>query len=524
MSEQPMSPPRSDLVAQILATAERHRDRTAIVDHRGRRTSYGQLAAGARAVAAHLVGQGLPPGAGVLLATRASVDAMAAALGVLLASGVVVIADPGAGAALSAVRRRLVPVGVAVAEPVVHLAGSGVVRTLLGRRSDRLQLPDLSTPGMHHLVSGRPSPWARLVVPRGAVFQRRLLRRHDPNPSVAVPSDPDRDALVVFTSGSTDDPRAVVHTVASLSAGVQAATVALGLDDTVVMHTDQMMIGLPVLASGGCWSLPPTTASPRAWSRQAVAAGATHGYAIPRAVLAAAHHPWPPSLRWIGMGGAPVLPGVVREVLARHPQVQVHGVYGMTEVLPVAVATAEQILASPAGTTSLGHPVPGITIRIAAQDGDTTGEIMISGPQAHRGHVGLTAGPEVASGDLGRRRPDGELLLSGRAKNMIIRGQVNLYPELVEPLLLQRHPELTDCALVGVGDPVTGDEAVVLAIAVRPGVAATAVASAIQSAWTEVADEGWRPDRVVAVPRVARRGRSAAVDLAAVRAAIGSAT
>jgi len=114
------------------------------------------------------------------------------------------------------------------------------------------------------------------------------------------------------------------------------------------------------------------------------------------------------------------------------------------------------------------------------------------------------------------------LLLAGRAKNMIIRGQANIYPELVEPLLLEQLGDaISDCALVGVPDPVTGDERVVLAVVpageLRSVTDDAALSRRVHRAWPSLADDAWRPDVVVVVEGVPRRGRSAAVDLVALR-------
>ncbi len=509
----------ADLVTTILARAAAEPRRVAIRDHRGRSVTFGALGAGITGVAAHLSSRGLVPGDGVLLAVRPSPRAVAAALGVVLAGGVVVVADPGAGGALVDVRRRTVPVRAAVADTLVHAATRRPFSSVLARLpgTSGLQLPDLSTPGLVHVVTGPRLPG----VPPGATRWEHLPSSEPPR---AV-GDPGRDALVVFTSGSTAAPRAVVHTLRSLTAGIEAAVAALELDDRVVMHTDQLMIGLPSLAVGAVWSLPPVTASTRAWLRQAGRERATHAYAVPAKVLAAAARGLPPTLRHLAMGGAPVLPVTVRRLRSLAPAVALRAVYGLTEALPVAVATADEVLASPPGRTCLGPALPGVSVRVDAPDAAGVGEIVVTAAQARHRLAGEQPSDEVRTGDLGELRGDGMLLLAGRAKNMIIRGQANIYPELVEPLLLEQlGGAIADCGLVGVPDPVTGDERVVLAVV--PAARARSVADAaalshlVHRTWPHLADEAWRPDEVVAVEAVPRRGRSAAVDLEALRVVV----
>jgi acyl-CoA synthetase (AMP-forming)/AMP-acid ligase II len=545
-----------DLVSTLLHRAGAHPDRVAIRDGRGRSVTYRDLGRGVRSVATHLERAGVEPGAGVLLAVRPSPRAVMAALGVVLARGVVVVADPGAGEALHEVRRRIVPVRAAVADTIVHAATRRPLSSVLARlpATAGLQLPDLSGPDLVHVVTGPRLPG----VPRSAARWESL----PPGSATWTSGDPSRDALVVFTSGSTAAPRAVVHTVGSLSAGVLAAIGGLDLDEEVVMHTDQLMIGLPTLAAGGRWSLPPVTASTAAWVRQAAREGATHAYAVPAKLLAAAELGLPPALRHVAMGGAPVLAAGIRRLAQLTPDVSVRAVYGLTEALPVAVATGEQVVASPRGRTSLGRPLPGVSVSIDHPDAAGVGEIVVAGPQARDRIAGEAATREVRTGDLGVLAGDGMLQLAGRAKSMIIRGQANIYPDLVEPLLrAQEGRGLRDCAHVGVPDPVSGDEQVVLAVvpwhvpepvpaptrlpgrrASRAGrrdpwgsrlasrasrraspVTVHDLARAVHRTWPALADEAWRPDEVVLIDAVPRRGRSGAVDLDALRAVVAAA-
>ena len=175
----------ADLVTTLLARAAAEPHRVAIRDHRGRSVTYGELGTDLTAVAAHLTAHGVEPGDGVLLAVRPSPRAVAAALGVVLAGGVVVVADPGAGQALLDVRRRTVPVRAAVADTLVHAAAHRPLSSLLAR------LPATVGPAAARPVGGRARPRRhRSTAPRGAAHRHPVgapAARRCRRPSSGIP-------------------------------------------------------------------------------------------------------------------------------------------------------------------------------------------------------------------------------------------------------------------------------------------------------------------------------------------------
>ena len=322
-----------DVVEAVLDHGRRVPDRPATIGADDRALSYGGLADRVRRGAAALRRAGLTPGDGVLFAVRPSPDAVVAALAVVAAGGIVVVADPGAGEALSPARLAAARPRWTMAEPVVHLATAGPARRLLARRG--LSLPDLRAPGLRHVVV--PGGWLP-GVPRGALRWERLLREPAEAPAPA-PRDPDATALVVFTSGTTTAPRAVTHTRSTLSAGLHALLGRLGLRTDDVVHTDQMMLGLPVLVAGATWSFAPLGADGATFARTAARRSASVGYAVPATLAAAAATgALPATLRLVALGGAPVTPAVVHRLQVALPGARVLAVYGLTEALPVATA------------------------------------------------------------------------------------------------------------------------------------------------------------------------------------------
>jgi acyl-CoA synthetase (AMP-forming)/AMP-acid ligase II len=275
-----------------------------------------------------------------------------------------------------------------------------------------------------------------------------------------------------------------------------------------------MMLGLPVLAAGATWSMGPVGAGGARWRRTAVARRATVGYAVPATLDAALRDgPLPGSFRLLATGGAPVTPAVVGRLLNAAPRARVVGVYGLTEALPVATVEGPDVLQHSRSGAGLlvGRPVPGTRVGV-----DDAGELWVAGPQVATGYLGGPPLDRVLTGDLARLTADGQVELLGRGKDMLLRGVTNIYPALVEPLV-EAEPLVTEAAMVGVADPSTGDERVVLVVAPVPGTSPARVRAALRRRLPQMLDAAWLPDEVVVVRALPRAGRAGKVDKAALR-------
>jgi long-chain acyl-CoA synthetase len=184
-------------------------------------------------------------------------------------------------------------------------------------------------------------------------------------------------------------------------------------------------------------------------------------------------------------GGAPPSPELARRIKDVFPNASASNGYGLTETSGVAtVNVAEDYLAKPA---SAGVPAPVSRIRIMDRDGSAelpmgeTGEIWIRGPQVFKGYwrnPDATAKALVdgwlRSGDLGYVDEDGALFVVDRAKDMLLRGGENIYCIEIENAL-HTHPDVLDVAVVGIPDPVLG-ERVGAMVQLRAGATANAAA------------------------------------------------
>jgi acyl-CoA synthetase (AMP-forming)/AMP-acid ligase II len=352
-------------------------------------------------------------------------------------------------------------------------------------------------------------PWLP-GVPKGAVPLRGL--RSAAAGDASRNPDPAGEALVIFTSGTTDAPKAVVHSRASLGAGLADFAAGVGIRAGQRVLTDQLMVGVPALIAGAHWTIPPAGANPGARPEQylRLLPEAELLFAVPAAldaILRALDRDprlTPGRLDTVVLGGAPVLRPLLERIVARFPAARIRAVYGMTEILPVAIADGVEKLRAEAGEGDLvGRVVPSVTARIVDD------ELVLAGPGLAPGYLGGDDLAELATGDLARLDGD-RLTLLGRRKEMFIRGTQNIYPGLYEPIVAGL-PGVAEAAMAGVPDAV-GDDRIVLAIV--PEGEATGLADRVARALPGLIDAGALPDEVVVVPELPRSGRSRKLDRA----------
>jgi acyl-CoA synthetase (AMP-forming)/AMP-acid ligase II len=168
------------------------------------------------------------------------------------------------------------------------------------------------------------------------------------------------------------------------------------------------------------------------------------------------------SVKAISLGGAPVPPEIVTRIKARFPNVErgVSQVYGLSEGGGTLTAASGRDLVERPGTA--GRALPLIELRIAEPDEKGTGEVVARTPTQMLGYWGQQSTDAidedgwVHTGDLGHIDADGYLFITGRMKDLIIRGGENIAAAHVENVLL-RHPEIRDVAVCGRPDPDLGE-------------------------------------------------------------------
>jgi acyl-CoA synthetase (AMP-forming)/AMP-acid ligase II len=306
------------------------------------------------------------------------------------------------------------------------------------------------------------------------------LERGDPEKLPPPPAHDDDPMRWIYTSsGTTADPKGVRHTDRTVMYSATGPIVVAGLtpDDVIPIAIPVSHIGgltmLTACLMSGVRLVTFETFDPATTPEQMAAVGGTVlGSAVPFFLAyfdAQRRHgdtPLFPRLRALTGGGAPTpaeVARMAREVLG------VRGIassWGLTE-FPVATYAAPDAPVDVLDHTT-GRPVPGVEVRVVA-DGEREcsagheGELRLRGPQCFLGYVDASLDADafdadgwVRTGDLGVVDAEGNVRITGRLKDVIIRNAENISALEVEEALF-RHPDVVDVAVVGVPDPRTGE-------------------------------------------------------------------
>jgi acyl-CoA synthetase (AMP-forming)/AMP-acid ligase II len=306
--------------------------------------------------------------------------------------------------------------------------------------------------------------------------------------------EPDAVRMILYTSGTTGRPKGVMHTHNSLH-----ALLCQLRDHWLVAPGDKFLVPSPIGHIGGSiyafeapLLLGTTAVLMERWDvDEAVRifetehcthmAGATP---FLEALLAAARRAGTqlPTLKVFICGGASVPPSLIRDAANYFKRAVLTRVYGSTEVPVTTVgATLPDETQQAADTDGRGgHAEIKLVNHDSAPDGE--GEVHARGPQMLAGY--LHAEDETAAfdadgyfrtGDLARFVDARYLVVTGRAKDIIIRNGENISPKEVEDLLIA-HPQVAEVTIVGVPDARTGERACAV-IVPRAGGPAPDVAS-----------------------------------------------
>jgi acyl-CoA synthetase (AMP-forming)/AMP-acid ligase II len=294
---------------------------------------------------------------------------------------------------------------------------------------------------------------------------------------------PDDVCLVMYTSGTTGNPKGAQLTHRGVNAHSAACCIAMsmGPGNTALVAMPLFHVGgsgyAQVGIHGGTATILLREPAPAALFG-AIAGGATHTFVVPtiiHGVLAAGEQAVAAfgGLKSIAYGAAPMPVPMLRQALDAWPESDLIQVYGMTETSGVTTllsAEAHRDSAHPERLASGGLPIPGVELRVVdpVTLEDVTpggrGEIWFRSAQSMRGYLNQpeataatkTADGWIRSGDVGRTDDAGFVYVLDRVKDMIITGGENVYGPEVENVL-NACPGVSEGVIIGVPDERWGE-------------------------------------------------------------------
>jgi fatty-acyl-CoA synthase len=346
----------------------------------------------------------------------------------------------------------------------------------------RPRCPDLA----HVVLIGRPE-WQSLL---------DSGRRLDPAVLDRIELDTDDPINIQYTSGTTGFPKGATLShhnilnngffVGELCDYTEADRICIPVP---FYHCFGMVMGnLAATSHGACMVIPAPSFDPAATLEAVQAERCTSLYGVPTMFIAELSAPGfadydLSSLRTGIMAGSPCPVEVMKQVMSRMSMREVSICYGMTETSPVSTQTRTDDSLD-RRTSTVGRVGPHLEVKVIDPATGVTVPRGTPGELCTRGYsvmLGYWAQPDktaeavdaahwMHTGDLAVMDSDGYLAITGRIKDMVIRGGENVYPREIEEFLYT-HPDILDAQVIGVPDAVYGEELMAW-VRLRPGASA----------------------------------------------------
>jgi fatty-acyl-CoA synthase len=327
--------------------------------------------------------------------------------------------------------------------------------------------------------------WDEFIGRGAGVPERKLeLRQEEVKPDDVV--------SIQYTSGTTGFPKGAMLTHRNLLLNAFYVGQRLGFPPSPGVATpglgERICIPVPFYHCFGCvlgtlvcvvygaaMVIPAEAFDPLATLQAIQDEHCTALYGVPTMFIAELNHPRfgkfnLQSLRTGIMAGSPCPIEVMRRVVDQMGAKEITIGYGLTEASPIITQTdVADDLEHRVGT--VGKPLPGLEVRVVRPGtleplpAGEPGELMVRGHCVMKGYYNkpketaeaVTPDGWLHSGDLAMQTSDGYYRITGRIKDMIIRGGENIYPREIEEFLYT-HPKIADVQIVGLPDPQYGEE------------------------------------------------------------------
>ena len=376
--------------------------------------------------------------------------------------------------------------GVRAVFTPAHFGKFGYLDMYLGLRQEH---PELT------IAVTRPDSSAQDIADADAnVFTLHQLEADTDDDSaraeLGAPPGPDDPFVIVYTSGTTSRPKGCVHTFNTYCAGARALVGPFGYTEADVQfgpspiaHTTGLVTSVLVPMLTGAATHVMAKWDPVGGIEEIQRFGCTAAVTAPtflHTLLSdydAQRHDLS-SLRLWTCAGAPIPAAVVKQAGATLPNIKVLSLYGRSENLVTTTCSVTDDVSR--ALTTDGRAMPGSQVKIVDGDGNevprgTEGDIAYRGP-AHMIEYLANPGETAAlftndgfskSGDLGKMTDDGYVRVTGRTKDIVIRGGMNISVREIEEHLAH-HPALKAFSVVGMPDERLGEK-VCCYLVTKPG-------------------------------------------------------
>lgn len=307
----------------------------------------------------------------------------------------------------------------------------------------------------------------------------------------SLPDTANDIAVLLFTSGTTGEPKAAVLRHANLASYVMSTVEFLGAGDdeaTLISVPPYHIAGISAIltsAYGGRRIVYLPAFSAAEWVHVAATEKITHAMVVPTMLDRILDEMVRtgerlPALRALSSGGGKMPETVIRRALELLPQVNFVNAYGLTETSStIALLGPEDYRTAFTATdpqirrrlTSVGQPLPGVEIEIRRPDGSCcecgeSGEVFVRGEQVSGEylHKKAVAGDGwFATHDSGWMDSGGYLFIDGRLDDVIVRGGENISPGEIEDVL-RSFDDIADCAVLGLPSEKWGEKVVAVIV------------------------------------------------------------